>query len=1262
MSDSNPDLDNIITKNLDYAWKLLDMYYSQPDILIKHQIESFNNFVDVYVPNILAKNFPNVTGFGKSKTFGPMKNHWEYECICNISDFSCARPTQIINNNIVPLYPNECRLRGCTYGAQTYVTVECLMYKWTQEGSQCYYSFKQVTPFFVLPIMLRSKYCYLNNLSEQALADIGENRFELGGYFIINGLEKVVVAQERISEDQFLVFKPNKNAKYILQGEIKSSINQLYYPIKTNRVQIVKSPVLTSVDISWFKDHLQSDIDITLLKRMYESMTETYLYFNIHGIEESIPIGVIFKALGAKDDKMIIELCGGIKYAKYIVPSLNFVHMLKINTQDEAYEYLHYVVKGGFGKQMSAEEFKKYDELTTSKINYVSVKNRFDKDILPHLVKDNAKKVMYIGYCTKRVIDTYLGIRPFNDRDHYGNKRLDLTGNLLLIFFRYRIIGIINKISDHSVQAMNNGQSSTYSDFLRDIQNNDISQKLENSLSTGNFIMSYYNDNGDVRKGIAELLSNLSYLAEISHMRKIQSPEKKNAGNLTLPRRLHESNYGYCCLNETPEGDKVGLVKFLAMTCNITSYVPESKIVMVVRRYVTMDDDLRENIQFVNNDTIVKDDYNVKIKLMINNSVVALVNKDVVQKLIEDLIILKRHNVIDPMISIYFDVYDKQIHIRTEGGRFTRPLLIVENGQILLYEKLKNDKTFHDKFMNNEYTFWDMVRPISPISQEEGLTRFNGALIEFVDANQAEWSMIAMTPSVVYNNNQAKENNKTYVNYTHCEIHPITAQGMISSLIPFSDHTPNPRNNYQCSMGKQAIGFITSSIRSRVDNSLNILAYGQHPLVQTKTAKYCVLDKLPHGTEAMLAIACYTGYNQEDSIIINKSSIDRGFFNTINYRTFAEEENKHLSYDASESFGIPPIECQRFGDKYALINKNGYPKLYNYVDMDNVIIGKYVVKREPKGVSKVTDHSVVYRLNPGYIDLIFNENTYTQFKNCQSAKSINTSDHSENLVCKVRVSQYRQPVIGDKFASRYAQKGTNSGMLIESDMPFTENGEVPDIIMNPHGLPSRATISKLIELFLGTLALFNGKYQNGTPFEDINMNNVNNMLEAYGILENRTLKNSEVTMFSGIDGRPFDVKVFYGPMYYQRLKHMVDDKIFWRGSSGPINPITRQPADGRSRSGGLRLGEMERDALVAHNVSRTLKGKFFDSSDKFKVYVDRTTGEMLIGNECQNVFIGRNGQDVRDIGHDVAEIQMPYTMKLLIQYLRACGIDIRLEA
>lgn len=1262
MDNAEFDNDKIIAENLNYAWKLLDMYYSQPDVLIKHQIESFNNFVDVYVPNILAKNFPNVTGFGK-KEFGPMKNHWEYECICNISDFSCARPTQIVNNNIVPLYPNECRLRGCTYGAQTYVTVECLMYHWTAEGEQkCYYSFKQVTPFFVLPIMLRSKYCYLNNLSEQELANIGENRFELGGYFIINGLEKVVVAQERISEDQFLIFKPNKNAKYILQGEIKSSINQLYYPIKTNRVQIVKSPILTTTDVAWFKEHLQSDINITALKRMYESMTETYLYFNIHGIEESIPLGVIFKALGAKDDKMIIELCGGIKYAKYVVPSLNFVHMLQINTQDDAYEYLHNVVKGGFGNKIAADNFKKYDDLTTTKINYVSVKNRFDKDILPHLVKDNAKKVMYIGYCTKRVIDTYLGIRPFNDRDHYGNKRLDLTGNLLLIFFRYRIIGIINKISDHSVQAMNNGQSSTYSDFLRDIQNNDISQKLENSLSTGNFIMSYYNDNGDVRKGIAELLSNLSYLAEISHMRKIQSPEKKNAGNLTLPRRLHESNYGYCCLNETPEGDKVGLVKFLAMTCNITSYVPESKIIMVVKEYVNSEKAKYEgNVVFVNNDTIITDDYNNSIKLMINNSIIALVEPKCATDLLNGLVICKRHNAIDPMISIYFDVYDKQIHIRTEGGRFTRPLLIVEDGKILLYEKLRTDKEFSDKFMRNEYTFWDMLRPIDAVDNS---TRSNGALIEFVDANQAEWSMIAMTPNAVYNNGEAKKfSGNTYVKYTHCEIHPITAQGMISSLIPFSDHTPNPRNNYQCSMGKQAIGFITSSLGSRVDNSLNILAYGQHPLVQTKTAKYCVLDKLPHGSEAMLAIACYTGYNQEDSIIINKSSIDRGFFNTINYRTFAEEENKHLSYNTSESFGKPPhVECRRFGDKYNLIEDNGYPKLHARVDIDDVIIGKFIIKREPKGVSNVTDHSVVYRLNPGFIDLIFNENTYSQFKNCQSAKTINLSDHSENLVCKVRVSQYRQPVIGDKFASRYAQKGTNSGMLIESDMPFTENGEVPDIIMNPHGMPSRATISKPIELFLGTLALFNGKYQNGTPFEKVDMNHISDMLEAYGMSENRTLKDSEVTMFSGIDGRPFDVKIFYGPMYYQRLKHMVDDKIFWRGSSGPINPITRQPADGRSRSGGLRLGEMERDALIAHNVSRTLKGKFFDSSDKFKVYVDRTTGEMLIGNKCQNVFIGRNGQDVRKIGHDVAEVQMPYTMKLLIQYLRACGIDIRLEA
>ena len=1262
---------------LDDLWSVLDAFFRQPDVLMMHQLNSFDNFVDVYIPNILAKNFPNITGMGE-KRYGPNHDHWQRECICNITNFSCARPTQTVNNTIVPLYPHECRLRNCTYAAQTYVTVSCRILDWenVQENGEAnvIYDFTQVTPFFMLPIMVKSKYCYLHNMDENALAEMGENRYELGGYFIINGNEKVIVGQERISEDQILIWKANKNAKYILQGEIKSSINQLYYPIKTNRIQLVESPILTDVDVRWMEKN--GGWTRQELKKLYESMTERYLYFNIHGMNESMPLGVIFRAFGVQNDHDILELCGGPQYAKYVLPSLRFTHMLGINTQNDAFAYLKLIVHGGFGKT-SAEKFKGAEPalaasgFTDDDYSFTSVKNRFDKDVLPHLVKDNAKKVIYIGMSTQKVIDVYTGARPYNDRDHYGNKRLDLTGNILLIFFRYRIIGIINKISDHSVQAIKN-PGGVYNDFLRDIQTNDIAQKLENSMATGNFIMSYYNDNGDVRKGIAELLSNLSYLGEISHMRKIQSPEKKNAGNLTAPRRLHESNYGYACLNETPEGDKVGLVKFLAMTCMISQYVPEYKAKLVVNILAQQYNKRGTQEIILMDNNYVIDGINDYVKIMVNNSIEALASKNIYREILNDLITAKRHNVFDPSVSVYFDVYERQIHIRTEGGRFMRPLLVVENDRILLLDEIEKNQDFAKKLRKGEISFWDLLKPLRTLNDNEEATPANGALVELVDANQAEWAMIAITPDKVYEMinriDAAKEDGKgdqgiEFVHYTHCEIHPITAQGMISSLIPFSDHTPNPRNNYQCSMGKQAIGFSTTSINGRMDNSMNILAYGQSPLVQTRTTKYCVLDKLPHGCEAMLAIACYTGYNQEDSIIINRSSVERGFFNTLNYRTFAEEENKQLSFQTSETFGVPPTESRKFGDRYKLLDPNtGFPHLYTIVKNEDVLIGKYVIERKGN-TGTITDRSLIYRLNPGIIDLMFNKDTFKDFVNCRSSKTINLNDHSENNLCKVRVVQYRMPVIGDKFASRYAQKGTNSGMLNEADMPFTQMGEVPDIIMNPHGLPSRMTISKPIELFLGTLSLFTGKIQNGTPFEKVDLDSVRDTLRRYGFNErdDESIEYSEFTMYSGFTGQKLSSKIFYGPMYYQRLKHMVDDKIFWRGSSGPINPVTRQPADGRSRSGGLRIGEMERDALVAHNASRTLKGKFFDSSDKFHLFTNRRTGEILIANATENAFVNKGGIDIRQQGDEYSEEQLPYVMKLLIQYVMACGIDIRIN-
>ena len=492
------------------VWKLLDIYYQQPNILVKHQIESFNRFVDTYVPNILAKNFPNVSGYGEKK-YGPNRDHWKQECICNITNFSCTRPTQTSGSDIIPLYPNECRLRSCTYAAQTYVTVSCKIIEWDENSEnsepRVVHSMEQVTPFFLLPIMVKSKYCYLYNMKEDDLAKLGENKYELGGYFIIGGNEKVIISQERISEDQFLVWKPLKNSKYLIEGEIKSSINQLYYPIKTDRILLMKNPIIIENDIKWLQAREKVEKEIKrannpeatiddkpmwtkqFIKKLYETMNENYLYFNIHGIADPMPIGIIFKALGIQNDRDILILCNALGkdnseniYTKYVVPSLKFVHMLGIKTQQDAYEYLSTTVSAGFGNNISAKEAKSIDidmqNCGDELYKYSSVKNRFDKDILPHLIKDNSKKVMFIGMCVKKLLDTFLGFREYNDRDHYANKRVDLAGQILLIFFRYRIIGIINKISDHSIKALS--QNTIYNEFVRDIQVNDISQKLDN--------------------------------------------------------------------------------------------------------------------------------------------------------------------------------------------------------------------------------------------------------------------------------------------------------------------------------------------------------------------------------------------------------------------------------------------------------------------------------------------------------------------------------------------------------------------------------------------------------------------------------------------------------------------------------------------------------------------------------------------------------------------------------------------------------------
>ena len=536
-----------------------------------------------------------------------------------------------------------------------------------------------------------------------------------------------------------------------------------------------------------------------------------------------------------------------------------------------------------------------------------------------------------------------------------------------------------------------------------------------------------------------------------------------------------------------------------------------------------------------------------------------------------------------------------------------RPLFIVEKN-----EKNESKLKITKKDVENNSKFNNLVKT---------------GKIEYLDVQEEEFSLIAMQKedlSRVLRNNY-------YSAYTHCEIHPSMILGVCASIIPFSDHNQSPRNLYQSSMGRQAIGIYTSNYNTRMDTLGHILFYPQMPLAYTKSSEIIKYNELPSGINAIVAIMCYTGYNQEDSIIMNQSSIDRGLFRSCFFRTYTSMERNDADYKRYEHFEIPKKEDPKFKD----LGKEGLISPGIKVSENSVIIGK-TMENPDRNINQRID--VSERIRPDEEGII---------------ESVMFSMNGEGFrIAKVKCRNIRIPQIGDKFASRHGQKGTIGMTFRQEDLPFTLEGITPDIIVNPHAIPSRMTIGHLIECLNSKKVVLkenlSPKDFDATPFNyEITVDSISSQLHELGYQ-----RHGNEAMFNGFTGKKEDILTFIGPTYYQKLKHMVCDKMYSR-STGKYDILTRQPPEGRSRSGGLRFGEMERDCMISHGASLFLKERLFEVSDKYKVYICDNCG--LIGEvesvnnnilRCHNCFANDK----------ISEVSLPYCCKLLFQELMAMHI------
>jgi DNA-directed RNA polymerase beta subunit len=660
-------------------------------------------------------------------------------------------------------------------------------------------------------------------------------------------------------------------------------------------------------------------------------------------------------------------------------------------------------------------------------------------------------------------------------------------------------------------------------------------------------------------------------------------------------------------VHNTPEGQSVGIVKNLSYMTHITIHSNSLSLHEYVEPYITN----------INNSNIQPSDMFNKIKVLINGCWVGFSDNPV--ELYTMLKEKKNSGIINIYTSIVFDYKMKEIRICNDAGRLTRPLLRVKNNDILL------KRSILDKLKRKEIN-WDHLFTNTVL--EHGV-------MEYIDPEEQSFSLISVNHDEL-SNYKNKDSDKI-LHYTHCEIHSSTIFGILGSCIPFPEHNQSPRNCYQCAQGKQAMGVYVTNYENRMDKTAYVLNYPTRPLVDTRVMNMIQLNKIPSGTNVIVAIMTHTGYNQEDSLLFNKGSIDRGLFIATIYHTEKDEDKQRINGDEEIRCKPDPSKTKgmKFGN-YNKVNNKGVIPENSLVENRDIIISKITPIKENRNdhtkIIKFEDQSKIYRTN---------EETYID-KNY-----IDRNGDGYNFA-KVKLRIVRKPVIGDKFSSRHGQKGTIGNIIPEEDMPFTKDGLKPDIIINPHAIPSRMTIGQLKETVLGKTLLSLGLFGDGTSFGDFEVKDICKELlkvgyEAHG----------NELLYNGLTGEQVECSVFMGPVFYQRLKHMVNDKTHSR-SIGPMVNLTRQPAEGRSRDGGLRFGEMERDCMVSHGASRFTQDRMYYSSDKYEVHVCKQCGLISAYNDDNSSSI--HHCKTCDNRTNFALVKIPYACKLIFHELQSMNV------
>ncbi|KAA0147434.1 hypothetical protein FNF27_06682 [Cafeteria roenbergensis] len=1191
-------------------WMVIKAYFDEKG-LVRQQLDSFNRFISNSVVDMVT-NTPKMS-LRPKRTYLPSVTVFPNRYEVWFADVQIGRPVNMEADESTSreIFPAEARHRNLTYQSSMFTHVVWRGYNNATD--------EPVTPapeqercwIGNIPIMVQSHFCRLRGLSDRAKTELGECKFDQGGYFVVNGSEKVIIAQERQAYNRVYCFEMRQPSKLSWRAEIRSQTENSSRP-------------LSALNVVMYRKSERGDVQ-----------TGNNIRVRLQSIRQDIPVVTVFMAMG------YVNARNTLSHIVYDPEDTEMLELLRPSLEEAApikrvEDARNHIGARGEEPEASREERERY------------AAEVLQKNMLPHVgttsdVATRSRKAYFLGYVVHRLMLCALGRGSQSDRDHFANKRLDMAGNLIGGLFRQLFYRLTTDMRSYLQKCMDRGKDLN---FVGAIKHKMVTTGLGYSLATGNWGMR--ESAAAPKTGVSQVLNRLTYASTLSNLRRLNTPLGKE-GKAAGPRQLHNTHWGMMCPCETPEGSAVGLVKNLSLMAYVTVGSSAEPVLTVLN-------ELGLHHFGVVDPSMVA----TGTKVFVNGTWVGLVSDP--QQVVTAVRQQRRRGGLDSEVSVVREIPSQEIHINTDAGRVSRPLYIVVKEDDQQRLQLSAD-TIHSLDLLTSTALGSLDEAEEDETEEERLEReeiiaqsksrytllMQEGALELIDTEEEEGCMIAMT--------ERDLEEGICSSYTHCEIHPSMILGICASIIPFPDHNQSPRNTYQSAMGKQAMGVYASNFTARMDTMAHVLYYPQKPLVATHAMEYMHFRELPAGINSIVAISTFTGYNQEDSLIMNQSSIDRGFFRSIFYRTYsAAEKNVPLpSADGSALLTMPgptqkqwdqfekpnPAITAGMGNSdFSKLDEDGLVEPGTAVFGGDIIIGKTVtvpdtsaITGQPPRYSKRSTSIKARVTEAGVVDRV-----------------LLSSDRDGQRFTKVRVRNIRYPQIGDKFASRHGQKGTVGMTFRMEDMPFTREGIVPDIIMNPHAVPSRMTVGHLIECLLGKVMTHHGTEGDGTPFiESFNVETVSGYLQQIGYQ-----RSGNEVMYNGHTGRQMESQIFLGPVYYQRLKHMVDDKVHAR-SRGPMQLLTRQPMEGRGKDGGLRFGEMERDCIISHGTAALLQERMFLNSDPYRIHVCERCGLMAHVNLKTNSFGCRACGDGR-----IAQVYMPYAAKLLFQELTAMMIAPRM--